>query len=309
MKHVAVLQSESVLALDLKSDSVVVDATYGGGGHAKLICEKLGKKGVYIGIDVDKTAFENNPLPKNLKPTIHLINDNFSNLKDILSSLNIKKVDAILADLGWRTDQFTESGKGFSFEKNEPLMMTFGNPDKYLFSAYEVVNEWEEESIADVLFGYGEERFSRRIARAIVQEREKAPIKTTKELADLITKNVPKNFKTKINPATKSFQALRIVVNDELQVLEKFIKQAVSFLNQNGVLAIISFHSLEDRIVKYSFRELVKIGEFSLVNKKPITASLEELKNNSKARSAKLRIIKKQQSETNIYESRFFQQE
>jgi len=309
MKHVAVLQSESVEALALKPDSVVVDATYGGGGHAKLICEQLGKKGVYIGIDVDKTAFENNPLPKNLKPTIHLINDNFSNLKDILSSLNIKQVDAILADLGWRTDQFTESGKGFSFDKNEPLTMTFGNPEKYLFSAYDIINEWEEENIADVLFGYGEEKLSRRIARAIVQEREKSPIKTAKELADLIAKTIPNKFKTKINPATKSFQALRIAVNDELQVLEKFIEQAISFLRPEGVLAIISFHSLEDRIVKFRFRELAKIEGFSLVNKKPITASLDELKNNPKARSAKLRIIKKQQPEINIYESKFFQQE
>jgi len=309
MKHIAVLQSETIEALALKPDSVVVDATYGGSGHAKLICEKLGKKGVYIGIDVDKTAFQNNPLPENLKPTIHLINDNFSNLKDILSSLNIKQVDAILADLGWRTDQFTESGKGFSFENEEPLAMTFGDKDKYLFSAYDIVNEWEEENIADVLFGYGEEKASRRIAHAIVEEREKAPIKTAKQLADLIAKNVSKKFKTKINPATKSFQALRIAVNDELQVLEKFIGQAVSFLKPEGVLAIISFHSLEDRIVKFSFKNLAQVDGFSLVNKKPITASLEELKKNPKARSAKLRIIKKTELETNIYEPRFFHQE
>ena len=294
MKHITVLQTEAIDALALKPQSVVVDATYGSGGHARLICEQLGSQGIYIGIDADKTAFLNNPLSIKTqnKPTIHLINDNFSNLDELLSSLHIEKVDAILADLGWRTDQFTDGGKGFSFQANEPLLMTFGDAENYLFTAYDIVNHWAEEDIANVLFGYGDERHSRKIARSIVEKRKIKPITTAEELAEIISSCLPKNpFKKGIHPATKSFQAIRIAVNDELKVLETFIDKAADLLALNGRLAIISFHSIEDRIVKLKFRELVGTGAFKLVNKKPITASDEELVTNPRSRSAKLRII------------------
>ena len=299
MKHITVLQTEAVEALALNKNSVVVDATYGGGGHAKLICEHLGKQGIYIGIDADKTAFRDNPLElKKSSPITHLINDNFSNLDTILSSLNIEKVDAILADLGWRTDQFTDGGKGFSFQADEPLLMTFGESDDYLFTAYDIVNGWSEEDLSNVIYGYGEERYARRIARAIVVSRKIKPIETAKELAQIIEKVVPrKPFKKGIHPATKTFQALRIAVNDELKVLENFIDKAVETLAVEGRLAIISFHSIEDRIVKLKFRELVEGGLFVLVNKKPITASEDELQNNPRARSAKLRIISRVNTE------------
>lgn len=300
MKHITVLQAEAIDALALKLNSVVVDATYGGGGHASLICKQLGKKGVYIGIDTDKTAFINNPLKSKTKdrPTIHLINNNFSNLDEVLSSLHIEKVDAILADLGWRTDQFTEGGKGFSFQAKEPLLMTFGEADNYAFTAHDIVNSWAEEDIANVLYGYGDERYSRKIARAIIEKRKLKPIDTAEELAELIADCLPRNpFKKGIHPATKSFQALRIAVNDELKVLETFIDKASSFLALEGRLAIITFHSIEDRIVKLKFRELVEAGGFRLVNKKPLTASEEELKANPRSRSAKLRIISRENTE------------
>ncbi len=295
MKHITVLQQEAVESLSLKSNSVIVDATYGAGGHAKLICEELGKKGVYVGIDADKQAFAENSLSEIKNgPTVHLVNDNFANLSNILSSLNIKEVDGILADLGWRTDQFTDGGKGFSFNADESLLMTYGNPEDYIFTALDIVNSWDEENIADIIYGYAEERHSRRIAKSIVEARKKIEIKTSSQLAKIINDSVPGFYRAgKIHPATKTFQALRIAVNDEFGVLEKFINQALDSLKDNGVLSIISFHSLEDRIIKLRFREAAKSEDFILINKKPIVASREELVENPRARSAKLRTIMK----------------
>lgn len=294
MKHITVLQKEAVAALSLQLDSVVVDATYGAGGHAKLICKELKGKGVYIGIDADETAFLESDLKREDGPEIHLINDNFANLSEILSSLNIKKVDAVLADLGWRTDQFTDGGKGFSFSADEPLLMTYGDPEKYTFTAYDIVNDWDEENIADVLYGYAEERHSRRIAKGIVMARKYGAITTAKQLSSIIESSVPVFYKKgKINPSTKTFQAMRIAVNDELGKLEKFIAIAIDALNVGGTLAIITFHSLEDRIVKLRFREYLQTDDFELLTKKPIVPTREELLENPRARSAKLRVIKK----------------
>jgi 16S rRNA (cytosine1402-N4)-methyltransferase len=295
MKHITVLQSEAVAELTLNRSSIVVDATFGAGGHGKLICEQLGDDGVYIGIDADQTAFAGNSLEgKQGGPTIHLVNDNFANLSDVLGSLHIKNVDGVLADLGWRTDQFTDGGKGFSFSADEPLLMTYGDPAQYTFTAYDIVNSWQEENIADVLYGYAEERMSRRIAKAIVMARKKAKITTAAALAAVVEDAVPMFYKKgKIHPATKTFQALRIAVNDELGTLERFISAASSLLAPQGTLAIITFHSLEDRIVKLRFRELAQTDGFSLVTKKPIVATREELLANPRARSAKLRVIKR----------------
>jgi 16S rRNA (cytosine1402-N4)-methyltransferase len=295
MKHITVLQNEAVESLQLQSNSVVIDATYGAGGHAKLICQKLNQKGTYIGIDADSTAFAESSLSEIINgPKVHLVNDNFANLDEILSSLQIKQVDGILADLGWRTDQFTDGGKGFSFGSDEPLLMTYGDPEKYTFTAHDIVNSWEEENIADVLYGYAEERHSRRIAKAIVTARKLNEIKTASQLASIIQESVPGFYrKGKIHPATKTFQAMRIAVNDELGKLESFISSALNSLRPNGVLAIISFHSLEDRIVKLRFRDYGKTDEYEILTKKPIVATREELLQNPRARSAKLRVIKK----------------
>lgn len=295
MNHITVLRNEAVTLLSLKEESVVIDATYGAGGHAEEICGRLGKDGVYVGIDADKTAFLDSFLYKMQSgPKFHLVNDNFSNLKLILSSLQISKVDAILADLGWRTDQFQTGGKGFSFGSDDPLYMTYGDNESYLFNAHDIINSWAEEDIANVIYGYGEERYSRRIARGIVLARKKSKILTAKALADVIAAAVPVSYaKGKINPATKTFQALRIAVNDELKVLETFLADAPEQLNIDGTLAVITFHSLEDRQVKLAFRELVKTGNYALVNKKPIVAGREEIKENPRSRSAKLRLIQR----------------
>ncbi len=294
MKHITVLKEEAVLALDLKPDAKVIDATFGAGGHAGLIINKLNEKGIFVGIDADKNALHLELEEKKNLPKIHLVNQNFSEVKSVIEDLGLCEVDAILADLGWRTDQFTDGKKGFSFQVDEPLIMTFGNPTDYLFTAKDIVNDWDEENIADIIYAYGEERYSRRIAKAIVEARKEAEIETTKDLVLVIEKAVPAPYRHgRTHFATKTFQALRMAVNDELSVLSRFIKEASDCLASEGSLAIITFHSLEDRIVKLQFKELVQSGQFVLQNKKPITPSRDELLENRRSRSAKLRIIKK----------------
>lgn len=295
MQHITVLKSEAVKALELKPNSIVVDATFGAGGHAGLICEQLSKEGTYIGIDADETAFLGNTLDtKKDGPRIHLVHNNFANVSEVLGSLHITHVDGILADLGWRTDQFTDSGKGFSFHADEPLLMTYGRAEDYTFTAHDVVNDWDEANLADVIYAYGEERYSRRIAKAIVAARKLGVIKTAAELASIIESAVPVFYrKGKTHPATKTFQAIRIVVNDELGTLETFISAALHALAPQGTLAIITFHSLEDRIVKLRFKEYAKAGEYHILTKKPIVPTREELLENPRARSAKLRVIRK----------------
>jgi 16S rRNA (cytosine1402-N4)-methyltransferase len=292
MKHITVLRKEAVELLALNRESVVLDATYGAGGHAREIVSYLGPKGTYIGLDADKTAFQDSFLYEQTDgPTFHLVHKNFKEIKDVVRSLHIEKVDGILADLGWRTDQFTDGGKGFSFQSDEPLHMTYGDPEMYAFTAHDIVNEWAEEDIANVIYGYGEERLSRKIARAIILARKSAPIDSAKALADIVTSVYPKHSSRRIHPATKTFQALRIAVNDELSALETLINDAAEVLAENGVLAIITFHSLEDRQVKLAFRELATTGMYRIITKKPIVPSEEELKDNPRARSAKLRAI------------------
>lgn len=293
MSHKTVLLQEAVDGLNFDPEDIVVDATYGSGGHAREIIHRLNKHGVYIGIDADETAFAGTTLTTT-EATVHLVNDNFKNIKEILRSLHIEKVDAILADLGWRMEQFTDSGKGFSFNVDEPLHMTFGNPKQYPFTAHDIVNDWEEETLANIFYGYAEERYSRRIAKAIVEARKQEIISSTKELVKIIEDAVPKSYRFKrTHPATKAFQALRIAVNDELQVLESFITDALLKLEIGGRLAIITFHSIEDRIVKQSFRSLAQAEQAKLINKKPISSSAEEMSANPRSRSAKLRIIEK----------------
>lgn len=293
MQHITVLQQEAVDGLTLSHTDTVVDATFGSGGHARMILANLKKSGCYIGIDADETAFAQQTLEPS-EATVHLVNDNFKNISDILRSLHITNVDAILADLGWRMEQFSEGDKGFSFMHDEPLLMTFGKPEDYLFTALDIVNEWEESSIADVIFGYGEERYARRIAKAIVEARKEARIETTFQLTAIIHKAMPKNLGYKsINPATKTFQALRIAVNDELGTLETFLKDGFAALAPGGRMAIITFHSLEDRVVKQYFRQLTDADLAERTTKKPIIPTTEETKANPRARSAKLRIITK----------------
>lgn len=298
MKHITVLQQEATHALNLSKDSVVVDCTFGSAGHAEVILASLGKKGVYIGVDADETALKPyKEMQSSYDATIHLVHDNFRNIQAILQKLNIDSVDAILADLGWRMEQFDGSSglpRGFSFKTDEPLAMTFGSPKQYAFTAYDIVNEWDEEDIANVLYGYGQERYSRRIAKGIVAYRKKTPITTSLCLAEIIEKAVPVVYRhKKTHPATKSFQALRIAVNDEFDALQELLSKGFEVLRPGGRMAIITFHSLEDRIVKETFKTYARDQKGVLVTKKPIAPSEEEQKENPRARSAKMRTIEK----------------
>lgn len=293
--HVTVLAEEAVEALAIRPSSVIVDATLGSSGHSLRIAEKLGPEGTLVCIDADAEAIEKGKKTlTHASPRIHLCEGNFRNIDSILEQLQIADADGILADLGWRMEQFSGNGRGFSFLVDEPLIMTFGDPKEYAFTAADIVNDWEEESIKNVLKGYGEERFSGRIARAIVEAREEKRIETTFELVSIIKDVVPAFYRNgRLHPATRTFQALRIAVNDEFQALEDFIKRSIALLRPEGRLAIITFHSLEDRIVKHLFRSYAQDHAGNVITKKPIIPTPEELSINPRARSAKLRIFER----------------
>ncbi len=298
MRHVTVLQQEATDMLNLGKGSVVVDCTLGSGGHAEQILSVIGDSGTYIGIDADKTAIAaNQNLKTNYGSTIHLMHGNFRDISKILQELNIDTVDAVLADLGWRMEQFDGSSgekRGFSFKEDEPLHMTFGSPADYPFTAQDIVNEWDAEDIANVIFGYGEERFSRRIATAIVAARGTEAITSSMQLADIVAQSVPAPYRRKkTHPATKTFQALRIAVNDEFDALTDLLRDGFAALRSGGRMVVITFHSLEDRIVKHTFRAYTHDQEGVLVHKKPIIPSTEEQTANPRSRSAKLRTIEK----------------
>lgn len=308
--HKTVLLEEAVELLNLKPGMTVVDATLGAGGHSQLVMEKIGKDGVLIGIDLDQIALDEfkEKIEKKFKiknkPEIRLVKGNFKDIKLILKDLKIEKVDAVIADLGWRLDQIKNEKYGMSFQVDAPLDMRLGGEGKR--TAYNIVNSWKEESLVEIFFKYGEEASSRKIAKRILERRKEKKIETTKELEEIIIGNSKR--RNGINPATKVFQALRIAVNDELNNLEIFLKESIGVLNNKGRLAVISFHSLEDRLVKRFFR--MNTGgcicpkeipicvcnqkkKLEIVTKKPIRPSEKELKENSRSRSAKLRVAEK----------------
>lgn len=293
--HHTVMLDEAVSALSVQSSGVYIDATLGGGGHSREIIGQLGKDNTFLGIDADQTALDVF-METGLSATdaeIILERDNFKNIEAITEHYDLQNIRGILADLGWRMDQFVDGGKGFSFKSDEPLHMTYGDPKDYPFTAHDLVNEWDEEDIANVLYGYGEERKARVIARAITAARTEAPIESAAQLADIVEQSVGKRGKSRIHPATKTFQALRIAVNDEFEVLEQFITSAFDLLEPGGRLVIITFHSLEDRIVKHRFRSLTEDGVGTLLTKKPVVAGETEISHNPRARSAKMRVIEK----------------
>lgn len=295
-KHIPVLLNETIKYLDIQKDDVVVDGTLGAGGHSREICSLLGKNGTLIGIDQDSDAISRaKGVLDKYKCNVVLRNENFRNLDKILAEIGIKTVNKILLDIGFSSDQIENSNRGFSFMKEEPLLMTLSNNImEDTLTAEEIVNTWDEENIADVIFGYGEEKFSRMIAKGIIKARDEKPIKNTLELADIIKESVPAWYRRrKIHPATKTFQALRIVVNDEIGALKEGLDTGVRLLSKGGMIAVISFHSIEDRVVKNFFREMSKNGVGEIINKKPISPDRDEILNNKRARSAKLRIFKK----------------
>jgi len=289
--HETVLLKEAVDALAISPASTIVDTTFGAGGHAAQIVAQLGVSGRYIGIDTDESALRHN---LNELENVTLVHGNFRDLHELIKQQNIEQVDGILADLGWRMEQFSGNGRGFSFRHDEPLLMTLGDPSTYAFTARDIVNEWDEHVLADIIYGYGEERFARRIAKRIVETRDDTPIETSKQLSDLIVGAYPavaRHGRTHV--ATKTFQALRIAVNEELSAVEELVEQGINQLAPNGRLAIITFHSIEDRVVKHAFKAAAAAERGVVLTKRPITASNEELEANPRARSAKLRIFEK----------------
>ena len=296
VEHIPVLAEILAGQISLPQDAVMVDATIGQGGHSFLFGKKLGPKGVIVGLDVDKDSIQRAHLKlKDLACKVFFIPDNFSRLTERLREHDIQKVDFILADLGLSSAQLADAEMGLSFTRDMPLDMRI---DKRLkTTAADIVNKTDEKSLADLIYKFGEDRASRRIARFIVQQRRTRPITTTAQLAAIVCRALAgpaKKRKTRLHPATRTFQALRIAVNDELQNLKGLLDSAPPLLNQNGSIAIISFHSLEDRLVKNDFRDNAKRGVYTIITKKPIVPSKDEIAENPRARSAKLRIARKQ---------------
>lgn len=291
--HIPVLLQETLRDLAITPSDVVVDATAGGGGHSKHIGEHLGTDGVLIAIDQDEDALARvEDALRDASCTVHVVQGNFSHIDSLVHTVGYQTVNKVLFDLGLSTNQLELSGRGFSFKRDEPLLMTMSKEGE--LTAFEIVNKYPEEELANLIYEFGEERYSRRIAKAIVEHRKEQVIGTTKKLVQIIEASVPHAYKTgRINPATRTFQALRIVANNEMESLKQGLRNAWSLLAKEGRLAVISFHSLEDRIVKQYFASLVREEEGELLFKKPITPTEEEIKNNPKSRSAKLRIITK----------------
>lgn len=296
MIHKTVLLHEAIDGLNIKNGDIFVDGTLGGGGHFEEVAKRFGDTVVMIGIDLDPDAIiRTKERLLSSKANTQYVQDSFRNISSILESLDIKSVDKILLDIGLSSNQFEESGRGFSFQKDEPLIMSFKKYlDKNDLTAKEIVNTWDLENISTILKGYGEEQFAWKIAKAIVASREVKPIETTFELVDIIKLATPKWYHTKrIHPATKTFQALRITVNDEIESLKQAVRDGFSKLSVGGRLAVISFHSIEDRAVKQFFKQKVEDGDGQNIFKKPLVPSDEEIKENPRSRSAKLRIIEK----------------
>lgn len=304
--HISVLLNESIEGLNLKVDGIYVDCTLGYAGHSSEILKRI-KKGKLFAIDQDKDAIKySNEKLKSISDNYEIIDSNFKNLKFELNKRNVYFVDGFLFDLGVSSVQLDQVDRGFSYHYDAKLDMRMNQDDS--FSAYNVVNEYTEEKLSKIFFEYGEEKYSRSIARNIVKARSSKPIETTLELVNIISNSIPMKAKRDKHPARKVFQAIRIEVNHELDILEDSIKDALSMLNVGGRIAVITFHSLEDRIIKNVFKKYTEIDEkvkgmpnipqeylpdYQLVNRKAIEPSEKELLDNNRSRSAKLRIIER----------------
>lgn len=306
--HLTVLKRETAEMLDVRGGGIYVDATLGLGGHAEAVLQANGSARL-IGIDQDEEALR--LAAERLSPfedRVRFVNSNFSALRSVLRSEGIEAVDGIVADLGLSSLQLDSETRGFSFRFDAPLDMRMDAAAETPTAA-ELLEELSEHEIADIIYRYGEERFSRRIARRIVERREGGtPVRTTKELAQLVERSVKRSPKDKIHPATRTFQALRIAVNGELEILEQFLTDGVDSLKTNGRFAVITFHSLEDRIVKQTFQRLAgkcfcpprmptcicgAVNKIELVTRKPIVPADDEIEKNPRSRSAKLRVVRR----------------
>ena len=307
--HVTVMLHETIDMLDVKPDGIYVDATLGGAGHSEYLLSKLSEKGHLYAFDQDQNAIDN--AQKRLAPYIEkgmvtFIKDNFRHLKDRLHDLGVTEIDGICYDLGVSSPQLDQRERGFSYKKDAPLDMRM-NQEASL-TAYEVVNQYDYHDLVRIFFKYGEDKFSKQIARKIEQAREQKPIETTTELAEIIKSAKPaKELKKKGHPAKQIFQAIRIEVNDELGAADESIQQAMDMLALNGRISVITFHSLEDRLTKQLFKEASTVEvpkglpfipeelkpKMELVSRKPILPSKEELEANNRSHSAKLRVARK----------------
>jgi 16S rRNA (cytosine1402-N4)-methyltransferase len=295
IEHIPVLSKQLAEQVILPPDGVMVDATIGQGGHSYLFGQTLGPQGILIGLDLDEKGLEKaRERLKTLNCRVILIHANFSQIGEELQDAGIKKADFILADLGVSSSQLAEAQFGLSFTEDMPLDMRI---DKRIQrSAADIVNYLDEKSLADLIYRYGEERASRRIARFIVESRKGYPITTTGRLAGVVCKALgsrAKGRRSRIHPATRTFQALRIVVNGELENLEALLNSAPQVLKVGGRIAVISFHSLEDRLVKNNFRKNKEKKIYEIVTKKPLIPTRQEVSENRRSRSAKLRIARK----------------
>ena len=294
--HKSVLLKETIDGLNIKSGDIFFDGTVGSGGHDLYVCEHFGKSVKIIGIDQDKDALKKaTERLANKKCDITYRVNNFRNIKDELENLNINQVNEIMLDLGLSSEQLESSGRGFSFMRDEPLLMTMAkDSDTSTLTARDIVNTWQEEMIQNIISGFGEERYAKRIARKIIESRERRRIETTWQLVEIIRQAVSISYQRgRLHFATKTFQALRIAVNDEINSLKEFLQNGFEYLAREGRMAIICFHSIEDRIVKNFNREKQKAGQAKIITKKPIVPSFNEIKDNPRSRSAKLRILEK----------------
>ena len=305
-KHIPVLLQECIQGLNIKENGIYVDGTLGGAGHSSKIVEKLSKDGILIGIDRDEEALASASKKLNKYSNVRYIHGNHDNIKKILEDLKIEQVDGILLDLGVSSYQLDEATRGFSYMQDAPLDMRMDKTSK--LTAEYVVNNYSEENLARIIFEYGEEKFSRNIAKRICEYRKNKNIETTKELTQIIEKAIPGFAKKEGHPAKRTFQAIRIEVNDEIKPLYNTVKNCIEVLKPGGRLCIITFHSLEDRAVKEAYIDAAgkctcpgdlpycvcgykSLGK--IVSKKPILPTKEEEINNSRSRSAKLRIFEK----------------
>jgi len=294
--HIPVLQKEVLEYLQPESNEDFIDCTLGEGGHTLVILEKTAPLGKIISIDSDPESLKRvqSKIKESLeiKERIIFVNDNFVNLKKIVEKYNFSP-SGILLDIGFSSWHLEESKKGFSFQKNEKLDMRY-NPQVSELTAKEIVNNFSQDELERIIRDYSQEKFAGKITRQIIKEREKEEIETTFQLRDIIWQAVPVGYRRgKIHPATRTFQAIRIAVNDELENLKKTLPQALEVLKLKGRIAVISFHSLEDRIVKNFFREKAKEGLLKILTKKPVKSSVEEISINPRSRSALLRVAQK----------------
>jgi 16S rRNA (cytosine1402-N4)-methyltransferase len=291
--HEPVLLKEVIEYLNVEKNKNYVDCTIGEGGHTIEILKRNGPKGKVLGIEIDPELYKK--LKEEGLERLILVNDSFLNLKEIVKRENFGPISGILFDFGLSSWHLEKSGRGFSFLKDEPLIMRYDwNQEKSMLTSEKIVNEWPEREIERILREFGEEKFAKRISREIVKTRKAKPIRTTLQLVEVIKKAVPAFYlRKRIHFATRTFQALRIVVNNELENLKIALPQAIDVLEKGGRLVVISFHSLEDRIVKNFLKEKEREGRIKILTKKPIRPSKEEIRKNPRSRSAKLRAVLK----------------